>query len=229
MDVHMPRLDGLEATRAIRAMPLPKGALPIVALTANAMHGDRERFLAAGMDDYLAKPVDRNRLAALLDLWSQRIAATSRQHEGATVGGTVEANQVRGLIPQAAPDFTAPDPVLRDLPVIDHEVERDLRDDLGNATYDRLAASLIVRIETALGQIREFLDRGDTESALQQAHLLSGEVGSLGFTRLGARLAAVEKACRVNEANARLEFVHAEAAMRELLALRAEQSTMVET
>ena len=63
MDVQMPLLDGIEATRQIRTLPEPRGRVPVVALTADAMTGAKEYYLQAGMDDYLAKPI---RAAALL-------------------------------------------------------------------------------------------------------------------------------------------------------------------
>ncbi len=95
MDVQMPVMDGLEATRAIRAAESARGRRrrPIVAMTANAMRGDREICLAAGMDDYLTKPIRTQDLAAALTRWSERIGdATVGKAEpdfdyGAAAGG----------------------------------------------------------------------------------------------------------------------------------------------
>lgn len=61
MDINLPDIDGVEATRRIKAMN-ELANIPIIALTANVMHGDRERFTSAGCDGYLAKPVTRNEL-----------------------------------------------------------------------------------------------------------------------------------------------------------------------
>jgi CheY-like chemotaxis protein len=66
MDVQMPEMDGIEATRRIRALEGAKSRIPIVAMTANAMMGDRERFLEAGMDGYVSKPIDRAALFAVI-------------------------------------------------------------------------------------------------------------------------------------------------------------------
>jgi len=67
MDVQMPGMDGLEATRFIRAMDGPVAKLPIIALTANAMPADQQRCLEAGMNDYVSKPIDHERLYAALE------------------------------------------------------------------------------------------------------------------------------------------------------------------
>src|SRR3954468_2296136 len=80
MDCQMPQLDGFDATRAIRAdeaqQPARARHIPIVALTANALNGDRERCLAAGMDDYLAKPFTHEQLSIALSRWLAPKGAT---------------------------------------------------------------------------------------------------------------------------------------------------------
>jgi signal transduction histidine kinase/CheY-like chemotaxis protein len=69
MDMHMPEMDGLEASRRVRALPTASSKTPIVALTANAMASDRMKCIAAGMDDFLPKPFDPADLNAMLDKW----------------------------------------------------------------------------------------------------------------------------------------------------------------
>ena len=77
LDVRMPEMDGLETTRRIRRSPPPgvDPRLPVAALTAHALKGDRERFLAMGMDDYLSKPIDAAELEQVLNRLAKRRAA----------------------------------------------------------------------------------------------------------------------------------------------------------
>jgi PAS domain S-box-containing protein len=72
MDCQMPEMDGYEATRAIRSLPFPQNTVAIVALTANAMDGDREKCLEAGMDDYLSKPASASQIAAMVRKWATK-------------------------------------------------------------------------------------------------------------------------------------------------------------
>jgi PAS domain S-box-containing protein len=70
MDISMPEMDGMESTRMIRQLSEEKNKIPIIALTAHALSGDRERFLAAGMDDYLTKPIQRSSILHCIAHWT---------------------------------------------------------------------------------------------------------------------------------------------------------------
>ncbi|WP_207484774.1 hybrid sensor histidine kinase/response regulator [Arenibaculum pallidiluteum] len=102
MDVAMPEMDGYGAARAIRALPPPLGRLRIVAMTAGALEGDRERCLEAGMDDYLAKPVGTRQLLDTVQRW---LPETPRAEDG-LVDGAVLAQLAADLDPQVVADLT---------------------------------------------------------------------------------------------------------------------------
>jgi signal transduction histidine kinase/CheY-like chemotaxis protein len=73
LDVQMPRMNGIAATAVIRGLPGPKSTVPIIAMTANAMEGDRETLIAAGMNDYISKPFSAPQLTELVGKWQQRV------------------------------------------------------------------------------------------------------------------------------------------------------------
>ena len=79
MDVQMPKMDGIAATARIRSLSGDAGRVPIIAVTANAMAGDRERYLAAGMDDYVSKPIDPAKLAAVIAYFAPCSAAAQKE------------------------------------------------------------------------------------------------------------------------------------------------------
>jgi TMAO reductase system sensor TorS len=178
MDVQMPGMDGLEATAAIRSRERDTGRhIPIIALTAHAMKGDRERCLEAGMDDYLAKPVDRKSLHAVLARWTP-----PESGEGARLE-TADMQDLNRLAPadtaNAADGQPSPTPVsasqteVFDLDALRDRVEHDL--DLLAEMVDLYLGSspqLVEKIESAVAA-------RDREQIANAAHTLKGMLNSM--------------------------------------------------
>jgi CheY-like chemotaxis protein len=103
MDVQMPEMDGLEATRAIRAQEEhSRGHLPIIAMTAHAMQGDRELCLAAGMDAYVSKPIAVHALLAAIDQVLPVGTASPGGRNLPCAAATTTDNVGRAILPAAA-------------------------------------------------------------------------------------------------------------------------------
>jgi CheY-like chemotaxis protein/HPt (histidine-containing phosphotransfer) domain-containing protein len=151
MDVQMPEMGGFEATAAIRERERGTGArLPIIAMTARAMKGDRERCLEAGMDDYIPKPIRRDELYQVL--------------EGAVLGAPAEVHDVDGGDGADG--------------AIDADALRVLVD--GNTQLLRELVALYVEdCPRLLVEIREAVARGDAAALQMAAHTLKGSAGSL--------------------------------------------------
>jgi len=92
MDVQMPEMDGFEATRQIRAWEGEGAHIPIIALTAHAMKGDRERCLQAGMDDYLAKPLDPQEMLKKIEFWAEKSATSPSPRTEAPLSAAATAS-----------------------------------------------------------------------------------------------------------------------------------------
>ncbi len=88
MDIQMPEMNGVEATHEIRALDGDKSSVPIIAVTAHAMHGDRETYLAAGMNDYVSKPIDPKLLLDAINRWSGKSGVTAPEKTNETTDET---------------------------------------------------------------------------------------------------------------------------------------------
>ena len=176
MDVSMPRMDGLATTRCIRELGGSGARLPIIALTAHAMRGDRETCLAAGMDDYLTKPVTSQQLLQALERWG--VAARSAQQEDTNMSETQQ--EAAALVDRAALEQLGRDTDPAMVPELLAVFVADAR--------ERLAG-----IETAIG-------RADGTTVQNQAHTLGSSAGTFGLPALHQLARACEEAFRLDDA-----------------------------
>ena len=194
MDCQMPVMDGYTATRKLRQNPAFV-ALPIIAMTANAMQGDKEKALAAGMNDHVAKPIDVLNMFNTLARWIKRGDATATEQDPvAAPVQTPPHHPPTRLDPPDPPD--PPDlPDLPDLPGID--TTRGLTTVIGNmALYRRL----LTRFKNEYTHFAEpfaaaMADASDPEAAQRLAHTLKGNAGNIGALRVQSCAAALEQAC----------------------------------
>ena len=167
MDCQMPVMDGYEATGILRRDPR-FAHLPIVAMTANAMAGDREKCLEAGMNDHISKPIDVQALATIL---ASRVASPER----------------RGVAPQAPRDDSA-------LRAAGIDLDLGLKRQHGSlARYRDLLGQFHERQSGAMAALQEALDGGETVLARRLAHNLSGMAANLGAPMLAETARAVEQ------------------------------------
>jgi two-component system, sensor histidine kinase and response regulator len=165
MDIHMPIMDGLEATRRIHALPGME-KLPIIAMTAAAMSQDRVASTAAGMIAHVAKPVDPQELADTLVRW-----VTPRESCSSEDNSSPEVTEAEVLaLEKALPGFS-----------IRKALER-MCDNM--VLYRRLLQSFAEIHLTTADHVHELLGRGDRNALYQVAHGLKGEAGNLGIDRV---------------------------------------------
>ena len=195
MDCLMPVMDGYMATRLWRERERTRGdaRLPIVAMTANAMAGDRERCLAAGMDDYISKPLDRAALAQLLEKW---LAASQAQPGAPAAAGSVEAAFATSAEPLHAAPSQPPAP--RPAPAndaIDASVIGDLLDTMGGEFGD-LVRVYLEDAPQRIGEIESAAASGNAVAQVAPAHTLKSSSANIGATALAELARGIEHAAR---------------------------------
>ncbi len=174
MDCQMPVMDGYQAAREIRSGESAGVRIPIIALTADAMNGAQQQCLAAGMDDYLTKPLNRDRLAESID----RLLTGTSQAAAAIVASPAEA--------QAADAAGAP---------VDWDEFMSLTD--GDEAFAQQLVQLFIDSgDAALREIREALERGDLPAVSRAAHAYKGSSANIRARPVSDAAARLEEAVR---------------------------------
>ncbi len=168
MDCQMPVMDGFEATRKIRESK-NHSVLPILAMTANAMAGDKEKCIECGMDDHIAKPIDVGQLFTVLWRWIKP-----------------KKSSAESTIAKAIQDDT-----VSDIPGLD--IERALGRVGGNVKLLRKLISRFHETQTdVMARIKLAIESGDAEGALREAHTVKGLAGNIGAIRMAECASTVE-------------------------------------
>ena len=201
MDCQMPVMDGYEATAVIRrneARDRSKTRIPIIALTANAVKEDREGCLAAGMDDYLAKPFTKDALRDILIKWLQPQPTTQIQPRPATV--TSEKWPAKAAGEAAAPVSGSP-PAEPGEPAIDRQALVNIaalqRPGLP-ALLPKVIATYLQTSTELLEKLRQAIEQGDPEAARKGAHSLKSSSANLGARKLASLSKELEDVGRTN-------------------------------
>jgi two-component system sensor histidine kinase/response regulator len=162
MDVQMPEMDGFEATKVIRAQEGEQTRIPIIAMTAHAMKGDRERCLTAGMDDYLSKPLQTKDLFKVIERWTH----LPRPH--AEFGQTTVSVEARA--------DKEPPPLNRQkaLPYFGGDEQ----------LYDQMLSEFVAHLGEEIDKLKAALESDDVPTFTRLAHTLKGLAATFGAERL---------------------------------------------
>ncbi len=188
MDIQMPGMDGVQATKAIRRLPGSERSTPIIALTANAMATHRDAYLKAGMNDYLSKPIDPDRMLRMVAVWADVGQTRAEADAKVTSGAPGDDVQQDGLAQDGK------------RPLLDLGRLEALRAMLPQDQFHALIGRYLER--DGLDGITDALDVLDLPRTARLAHALKGTSGSLGASLVQHAAAELEAACAAGDRQA---------------------------
>lgn len=218
MDVSMPNMDGVEATKAIRALQGEESQVPIVALTAHAMPGDKERFLQAGMDAYLTKPLQaRELIDTIVRFCPPNMGRYCKPNPVKEITGQEDVillNPAPEPKPQQSADQGQSLPQKKEAPasdekkgedgspVVDEVILRQLRQDAGEQAVPQLIEVFLDELSGRVERICEAQAGDDRSMIAKEAHALKSSAGSFGAMRLHFLAKDLEMAARKDQNDA---------------------------
>lgn len=188
MDVQMPEMDGLEATKAIRNIELPNKHLPIIAMTAHALQGDRERCLEVGMDDYLSKPINPDRVFELIQKWTKDPGIEDDHTE------QIEGSEF---------ETSSPIDVEKALPLFSND----------NAFFIEMLGEFVDRMPSIRQELSMALEAQDRDTLSRLGHNLKGLASNfkaLDLSGLGRQVEENSKTTGFDHINSILQQIHTE-------------------
>jgi len=198
MDIQMPVMDGMAATKEIRKLEADpqssifnlQSSIPIIAMTAHAMAGDREKSIEAGMNDHVTKPIDPDELFSALVRWIEP------RERGLKPG---ERKKTEYVAEEAGEEIKEAQILPVELPGV--SIEKGLSKIGGNKElYRKLLGMFLESNQDVVSEIKVNLEKGDMKTAARLAHTVKGVAGNLGAMELFPVAAELEKAIKQGEA-----------------------------
>ena len=205
LDMHMPIMNGVDATKAIRALPAPAGEIPIFALTADALHQNRRRYQGIGLTEFLTKPIDWNAL-------DRTIAAHVPEPVTADTPDPEVADAFEPEPTQAA--YSNRTGRVAATSLVDTAQQDSIRQTTGETVFRQLLDMFVATMATEIKLLRETVENADPGSQGEALHRLRGQASNFGAARLAAAARIFEDALpdqTMSEADlAQLEAIAAE-------------------
>lgn len=174
MDLMMPKMDGIEATKVIRNMSDPVSTIPIIAMTANAIKGYKEQCLEAGMDDYISKPYDAQEMLRKIAEYTQ----------------SELKYQTSDIVVQAADE---------DYPILSEDILKQLAKDTSDELVPEMITVFIKELKKRLNHLQQATEHKQLDIIATEAHTLKSSSGTYGALKLQALAIEIDTACKVSE------------------------------